>query len=167
MRIPCFNKMGSLKEDIDKQSQWIVKAFGADGIVLDYSLKSFIEIDKFISKHSSNGVPKRGGRLAHNLGAVVFSIAAYVAVTIIRLEPGAELVTDDDDPEGELTFSVRLPGGGVIWPCERVLKRLKNGIEDSVYYYGYVVLKDFVSEEFQSDYWEQVKSKNRWWKFWV
>ena len=42
-----------------------------------------IEIDKFFNKHVKNGKPVKGGRLSNNLGAIIFSIGAYVGVTII------------------------------------------------------------------------------------
>ena len=40
--------MGILLEDIKTQSDWIVKAFEYDGLKLDYSIESIIEIDKFL-----------------------------------------------------------------------------------------------------------------------
>jgi hypothetical protein len=56
--------MATLKEDIKKQSDWIVKAFAADNFKLDYTIDSFIEIDRFFNKNMQNGQPKKEGRLA-------------------------------------------------------------------------------------------------------
>lgn len=44
--------MATLLEDIKTQSEWIVKAFKSDSLNLDYTIHSFIEIDKFIAEHS-------------------------------------------------------------------------------------------------------------------
>ena len=66
--------MGTLLEDIKTQSDWIVKAFGADKLNLDYTIHSFIEIDKFFNKHSKNGKPIRGGRLVKNRGPICFQL---------------------------------------------------------------------------------------------
>ncbi len=51
--------MATLKEDIKKQSDWIIKAFAADKLKLDYTIHSFMEIDKFFNKHSKNGATSK------------------------------------------------------------------------------------------------------------
>jgi len=158
--------MGTLKQDIKEQSKWIVKAFAADKLKLDHSIRSFIEIDKFFNKHTSNGIAKRGGRLSINLGSVIFSTAAYIGETIIKKVPGSIWITDDDDPEGELTISVKLKDGTIIFPMERVMKRFKNGEEDSIYVYGHLITKDFANEEFDDNYWNLTKKTKPWWKIW-
>jgi len=58
--------MGALREDIDIASDWIVKAFKKDELTLDYSIKSFIEVDKFFNKHTFKGKARTGGRLSKN-----------------------------------------------------------------------------------------------------
>ncbi len=158
--------MGTLREDIDNQSDWIVKAFAEDKLKLDYSLKSLIAVDQFFLRHTSDGKAKSGGRLAKNLGDIIFSIGAYVGNTIIRNVPGAIWETDDDAPDGEINVAVKFPDGTVIWPMQRVMKRFKNGIEDSVYVYGYEITKDFTKEEFDPGYWKSIKESKSWWKFW-
>ena len=45
-------------------------------------------------------------------------------------------VGDDDDPEGEINVQLVLPGGGVIWPVQRVMKRFQNGSVDGLSVYG-------------------------------
>ena len=56
--------MATLLEDIKTQSDWIVKAFKSDNFNLDYTVHSFIEIDRFINMHAKNGQPVPGGRLS-------------------------------------------------------------------------------------------------------
>ena len=158
--------MGTLKQDIKEQSAWLVNAFGTDHIYLDYSIGSLIEIDRFFNKHSVNGKAVKGGHLSKSLGPVLFSIGAYVGDCLIVNATGAKWVTDDNDPEGELTVSVQFPGGGIVWPMHRVWKRFKNGSEDSVYVYGYELTKDFTKEEFDNRYWKLKEKSGKWWKFW-
>ena len=159
--------MGTLVEDIGTQSAWIVKAFAADGLILDYSIDSFIAIDKFISKHTANGKPKRGGRLSKGFGSILFSLGSYVGETIIKAVPGCVWITDDSSREGEINITVKLPDGVEIWPVQRMIKRVKNGTEDSLYVYGYQITKDFTGAEFNSSYWESVKEEPKpWWKIW-
>ena len=90
--------MGTLKEDIKTQSDWLVKAFMEDHIYLDGSIGSLIEIDKFFNKNAIKGRAVRGGRLSKSLGAILFSIGAYVGNCLIENVEGAEWITDDDDP---------------------------------------------------------------------
>jgi len=163
--------MGTLIEDIKTQSDWIVKAFATDGLKLDYTIHSFLEIDKFFSKNAKNGKALRGGRLTQNLGPILFSIGSYVGETIIKTLPNSIWITDDNDPSGEITATVQLPDGSKIWPMERIIKRFKNGSEDSVYVYGHQFTKDFTNEPFDQIYWEIDKEendspKNPWWKVW-
>ncbi len=53
-----------------------------------------------------------------------------------RRRLGGDWMADDDDPAGEVNVILRLPDGTVIWPVQRVLKRLTNGPEDGLAFYG-------------------------------
>lgn len=161
--------MATLLEDIKKQAEWTVEAFKVDGYKLDFSINSLIEIDRFFEMNMIDEKPKKRGRLAKNLGPVLFSIASYLTETILRNSPGSELLTDDDDPYGEVNFSIKLPDNGVIFPWERVMKRFKNGFEDSIYPYGYELTKTFVEVSFDQSFWEMrreiEKARSKpWWR---
>jgi hypothetical protein len=162
--------MGTLNEDIKIQSDWIVKAFTADKLKLDYTVESFIELDKFFNKHSANGQAVAGGRLSKDLGSIIFSIGAYIGETIIKTVPGTEWKTEDGDPMSEMNASIKLPNGTEVWPMQRVMKRFKNGDEDSIYPYAHSVTKEFTNKSFNDEFWtltrvEKKESKPRW-KFW-
>ena len=144
--------MATLLQDIKTQSDWIAKAFAADKLKLDYTIRSFIEIDKFFNKHSKDGKAVKGGRLTLNLGAIVFSLGSYVGQTIIKNVPGAVWQTDDNDPEGEITASVKLPDGTIILPMQRIMRRFQNGSEDAVYVYGHRITKDYINEPFDQSF---------------
>jgi hypothetical protein len=163
--------MPSLLKDIKSQSDWIVNAFKADNLKLDYSIHSFIEIDKFFNKHSKNGKAVKKGRLSQNLGAIIFSIGSYVGQTIIKNVPGALWQVDDNDPQGEITASVKFPDGTIMWPMQKVMKRFQNGSEDAIYVYGHHVTKEYIEEPFDESFWETTSDQNEvakkpWWKFW-
>lgn len=165
--------MATLKEDIKSQSNWIVKAFAADGFKLDYTIDSLIEVDRFFAVNMKNGKPKKGGRLyGKGFGPKLFSIGSYVGETIIKNVKGSKWVTDDNDPQGELHVSLTLPGGGEIWPIQKVVKRFQNGSEDAIYPYVHTVTKEFTKLPFKEAFWtvtaendEPAKTKP-WWKFW-
>jgi hypothetical protein len=163
--------MATLLEDIKTQSDWIVKAFKSDNLILDYTVHSFIEIDKFISLHTKNGQPVPGGRLSNGFGPILFSIGSYVGETFIRVVPGSVWVTNDDDPQGEINVELKFADGTTVWPIQRIMKRFQNGAEDSVYVYGHRFTRKFTNEPFDQGYWkihqENTNSLAKpWWKFW-
>jgi hypothetical protein len=82
--------MGTLIEDIKLQTDWIIKAFNSDGLILDYSINSFIQLDKFFEIHSKIGKAVPGGRLSQNLGNILFSIGGYIGEIIIKNVPRSE-----------------------------------------------------------------------------
>lgn len=165
--------MATLKEDIKTQSEWIVNAFAADEYKLDYSIDSIIEIDRFFKDNMENGQPKKGGRLAKKgFGPILFSLGSYVGETIIKNLKDAKWITDDNDPQGELNVSIKLPSGGEIWPIQKVMKRFQNGSEDAIYPYVHSATKEFTKQPFNEKFWtlamqadEQEQAKP-WWKFW-
>jgi hypothetical protein len=150
--------MATLQQDIKKQSDWIVKAFGVDLLRLDYTINSFKQIDQFFDTHSKDGQAVEGGRLAQNTGLILFSIGSYVGETLIKNIPGSVWVTDENDPEGEVNASVHFPDGGQVWPMQKVIKRFRKGEEDGIYVYGALLAKDYVKAD-------QISNKP-WWKFW-
>lgn len=167
--------MATLLEDIKIQSAWIVTAFGADKLNLDYTVESFRLIDNFFDEHSENGIAKPNGRLSQNCGPILFSIGSYVGETIIRNVPDAVWITDDNDPQGEVNVEIKLADGTIIGPMHRVIKRFKNGPEDGIYAYGAVVIREIGP----GGYWDKMKKdqltqgldkkdnhKKPWWKLW-
>ena len=166
--------MATLREDIKTQSDWIVKAFGADGFKLDYTIDSIIEVDRFFTVNMKNGQPKKGGRLyGKGFGPKLFSIGSYVGETIIKNVKGADWVTDDNDPQAELNVFLQLPNDGQIWPIQKVMKRFQNGSEDAIYPYVHMVTKEFTNLPFKEEFWtvtaetdDEPEQTKPWWKFW-
>jgi len=161
--------MPSLQEDIKSLSDWIVKAFTADGYTLDYTIDSIIEVDRFFVKNMKDGKPSKKGRLAgQNVGQILFAIGSYVGETITKNVSGAEWITDDNDPEGEITATIKLPDGTEMWPMQKVIKRFRNGGEDAIYPYVYTAVKPFLNHPFNERFWKVTaeKSGKPWWKFW-
>ena len=162
--------MASLEEDIKKQADWITRAFASDHLQLDYSIRSFIEIDRFFNMHAQEGKGRKGGRLELNPGPIIFSLGSYVGETIIHTLPGSVWQTTDSDPEGEITASIKLADGTIIWPIQKVIKRFKNGSQDSIYIYGHYFTMETTKAPFDNSYWEMENSlkkvKKPWWKFW-
>jgi hypothetical protein len=162
----AIKKMGTLKEDIQVQSEWMVKAFMEDHMYLDYSIGSLMDVDRFFIKHTFRGQAVKGGRLMRNTGPILFGIGAYLGNCILQNVKGAKWVTDDDDPHGEINISIEFSDGTIIWPMQRVMKRFRNGSEDSIYVYGHRLTEAYTKEEFDSNYWNLKERSKAWWKFW-
>ncbi|MBP3520613.1 MAG: hypothetical protein J6J87_04630 [Oscillospiraceae bacterium] len=123
-----------MMEDIPKAADWFVQAMGASGYVLDGTIGSFRELDRFIDEQK-----RPGGILDGKVGSKLFAMGAYVGQTLVA-QLGGRWETDDQDPEGEINIAVCMDRGKV-WPVQRVMKRFSGGPEDSLYGYG-MELKD-------------------------
>lgn len=127
--------VASLREDLDRAASWIAEALSSSGYVADFSPSSLWSIDRFFDEQSKRGRPRRGGLLANNLGSRVFALGAYTG-EVVRRHAGGDWHCNEDDPRGEINVQLVLPDGGIIWPVQRVMKRLRNGAEDGIAAYG-------------------------------
>jgi hypothetical protein len=127
--------MGTLIEDATASADRVAVALTSSGYRADFSADSLIEIDRFFDEHARAGRPVPGGLLAAQTGQRIFALAAYVG-QVLRRGIGGHWQADDVDPQGELTMSLLLPDGHVVWPMQRVFKRMANGREDSIAFYA-------------------------------
>lgn len=118
-------------------AEQISRALSQSGYKADFSLESLKEVDRFFEEQVANGQPKPGGLLSQQLGAPLFAIGAYVG-EVIRRQNGGEWQGDDNDPQAEINIAIRLKSGVILWPVQRVMKRLRNGAEDGIWIYGVV-----------------------------
>lgn len=126
-------QQNTLAQDIVVAEEWVVKALNASEYKADYTLESMKEIDRFFDEQST---PE--GILAKNRGQIIFSLGAYVGQTAIKLY-GGQWVTDDADPQGEITIAVKLADGTTLWPVVKCMKRYDRGAEESLYAYLYAL----------------------------
>jgi len=127
--------MTNLKEDIAKGSQWISSALKASGYNADFSANSLAEVERFFNENSKDGSPVPTGLLSEDVGNRLFSLGSYVG-EVIRRSSGGEWITDDSDHQGEMSVVLKTSDGTIIWPMQRMMRRLKNGAEDSIIDYG-------------------------------
>lgn len=160
--------MPQLTEDITACSEWIVTCFASIDLHLDYSIDSMLHIDAFLEKNIAGSQPLPGTVLASNFGQILFGLGAYLGETIIRHAPGAQWVTDDEDPKGEINASILFPDGSQIWPMMRIIKRAQNGLEDAVYPFAYELTKTASGAPFNPLFWQigKLEKKKPWYKFW-
>jgi hypothetical protein len=162
--------MASLEKDIKKSSEWLIKAFGALGKKLDYTLSSVEHIENLINEQFENGRPKQDGLFADGLGGKLFAISAYIGEVVIRNTSATKWVTDDKDPQGEINIKLVSANGTSMFPAHRVMRRIQNGPEDNVYHYVIAAVNQYMKHEgevpegfFPA---KAADSAKPWWKFW-
>jgi len=126
--------------DALSSAEWISKALTSSGYKADFSLNSLKEVDRFFDEQTKDGKAKAGGLLSEKLGQRLFGIGSYVGEVIRRKRDG-KWAGNDADPQAEINLSLKLNSGATIWPVQRVMKRMKNGREDSIYAYGALAAK--------------------------
>ncbi|MEU6316905.1 hypothetical protein [Streptomyces sp. NPDC047009] len=127
--------MATLIEDVRASAEWIAKALTQSRYRADFTMGSLREVERFFEEHSTDGVPAAGGQLTQDTEQRLFALGAYVGETL-RRELGGIWQVDDDDPYGEINVRLRLNSGDIIWPVQRVIKRFRNGTEDSITAYA-------------------------------
>lgn len=154
--------MSQIIEDVFEAAEWVSQALQSSGYRADFSPSSLWHIDFFFDDHSRNGEPIPGGLLSEEVGKRLFAIGAYVG-EVLRRNIGGEWRGDDTDPQAEINVELRLASGARCWPVQRVIKRFRNGSEDSVAAYGIGMGLQIgpPPQRLQSP-----SSKRPWWKFW-
>jgi len=127
--------VGKILDDLASSYDWIAKALQSSGYAADFSPGSLREIERFFEEQTLNGAARQGGLLSESLGSRLFALGGYVG-EVIRRERGGAWIANDDDPQAEINITLKLPDGSTIWPMQRVMKRFRNGSEDSLTAYG-------------------------------
>jgi hypothetical protein len=130
----------AIARDAIEAADWMATALSSSGYKANFTLDSLKEIDRFVDEQAPDGRPKPGGLLSQQFGARVFALGAYIGETIRRQGEG-QWEGNDSDPEAEINVAVRLKSGTTFWPMQRIMKRIKNGPEDGIYAYGFVMLR--------------------------
>ena len=133
--------MDDLLKDIDMGADYVAKAMTNTGYLAEYSIESLKEVDRLIDENSIDGKPTPDGMLSKDLGRRMFSIGAYVG-EVLRRNIGGDWWVDLNDFMVKVNVELRLENGSVVWPMQKVGKRLNNGPEDSLYHFGMWLIKD-------------------------
>ena len=125
----------SIEDDVQASAAWIATALASSGYRADFSPSSLRDVDRFFDEHTRKGKALRRGLLNEGLGQRIFGLGSYVG-EVIRRDFGGTWKGDDADPAAEVNITLVLDDGSVIWPVQRVMKRFKNGREDSLVVYA-------------------------------
>jgi hypothetical protein len=125
--------MPSLLEDIPSAAVAASQALKQSRCAADFSPASLWQVERFFEEHARGGKPR--GDLARDSGKRLFAVGCYVG-EVIRRARGGEWQADANDPRGEINIALRLPDGAVVWPVQRVMKRVTEGNSESIAAYG-------------------------------
>lgn len=106
------------------------------GYKIDFSPESLAELDRFFDEQAPGGQARPKGLLARELGIRLMAIGAY-AGEVVRMKVGGTWVGDPDDPEMEIKVHLDLPDGITVFPTQRVMKRYRQGPENSLRAWGH------------------------------
>jgi len=103
---------------------------------LSWKFESIKEIDRFFLDQTLNGKPKSNGLLSENTDSKLFGLGFYLGGKIISKCGGRWQVDTDNNRD----LAVILPDGSKIWPIQKVVKRLQNGEDDSLWFYSQTIV---------------------------
>lgn len=138
---PANPAQSNIVADVLGAAEWMAMALSSSGYLADFSLASLRDVDRFFAENAPDGRAHPDGLLAEDLVRRIFGLGAYVG-EVIRRRCGGTWEGNDADPKAAFNVALRLDHGHLIWPTQRAAKRFQNGPEDSVYFYGYMILRD-------------------------
>ena len=131
--------MGTIYEDIDAAATMIASELTAHGYLLDFSLESLAEVDRFFDEHSAldPDAAADDSLLASRLGQWMFALGAYSGEVLRRVVGGRWRWEGlDDDKAASTDTELVLIDDSIVWPFQRAWKRLMNGPDDSMAAWG-------------------------------
>jgi hypothetical protein len=109
------------------------------GLRTDLSLDTFQDLDRYLDMQCENGRPNPGTLLSRNGNIALFALGLYAGEAIRRSRDGRWYVSRTR-PGDIFKLELRLDNDVRMWPVQRVLKRICNGSEDSLFSYGQVAV---------------------------
>jgi hypothetical protein len=105
------------------------------GYTADFSVDSLAEIERLFLEDTSDGLPRASGVIDQDPAGWMFALGSYVG-EVIRRHAKGEWIGDDNLQFPKRDIAVKLPPSLMLWPVQRVWKRLRNGLEDNIHHYG-------------------------------
>jgi hypothetical protein len=130
-----FAEGSKITADIKTSAKGIAEALKSSGYKADFTIESLKELDRFFDEHTECGKAKPGGLLEKRTAIKIFSISSYVG-EVLRKKYGGEWIWMGSDSDVEMRLELRLKDGVGLLPTQKVMKRFRNGDEDSLYLYG-------------------------------
>jgi hypothetical protein len=125
--------MGTIYEDIATAADQIATELLGHGFGLDFTLASLAEVDRFLDENAAPGSAATDTLLSSRLGPWMFALGSYCG-EVLRRAIGGEWrwAGLDDDKAASTDTELVLPDGSLVFPLQRIWKRLMSGAEESM-----------------------------------
>jgi hypothetical protein len=129
--------MGTIYEDIATAADQIATELSGHGYRLDFTLASLAEVDRFLDENANPDVPVTDTLLSDRLGPWMFALGSYSG-EVLRRAAGGEWhwAGLDEDKAASTDTELVLVDGSLVFPLQRIWKRLMNGEEESMTRWG-------------------------------
>ena len=129
--------MGTIYQDIATAAEAIAVELADHGFELDFTLASLAEVDRFFDQNSALDADTTDSLLAARLGQWLFSLGAYSGEVLRRAIGGQWRWNGlDDDKAASTDTELVLVDGSIVFPLQKVWKRLMNGDVDAMAIWG-------------------------------
>lgn len=138
------------------QANNLVKEFKALNIDLDYSINSLEQIETFLSKTIVEGKIQPKSFFAKDTDAKTFALGAYLGEVIRKNSKAVRWNTEGIETPIEILQET--PSGAKGMTINKAFKRIYNGVEDNIYFFARVLLKDLFNygEGIPDDFYDEV-----------
>ena len=133
--------MNKFTVQIHQSAEWLENAMKKEGVSLNYSLESLIELDQFIENQLLNDSPKPEGFLGQQLSSKVMAIGAYLGQVIIKHGLGARWHQGKKTNMGQFNAVIAGTNGWTFNPVIQVMRRIEQGPSENLYVYASQVIK--------------------------
>jgi hypothetical protein len=129
--------VGTIYEDIASAADQIATELGSYGYRLDFTLASLAEVDRFLDENADPGSKDTDTLLSNRLGPWMFALGSYCG-EVLRRAAGGEWhwAGLDDDKAASTDTELVLVDGSLVFPLQRIWKRLMSGEEESMTRWG-------------------------------
>ena len=129
--------MGTIYEDIALAADQISAELTTHGYRLDFSLASLAEVDRFLDEHANPDTHATDTLLSDRLGPWMFALGSYSGEVLRRAIGGQWRWSGaDDDKAASTDTELVLVDGSLVFPLQRVWKRLMHGDDDAMAAWG-------------------------------
>jgi len=158
------------QQELQKAIEFVRQTFADKKINLDYSPASVKNLDTLFDNEFKNGKLRNpDGSFAKFQGLIMTGVSGYIAYVIIKNTGNTQFAADANDEKWFMNFKVASATGQAVQPGLRVIKRMLQGEEMSLYTYTVSSIRYFnpgAQLPIETPDTETASQKKPWWKIW-
>jgi hypothetical protein len=132
------------QQELQKAIEFVRQTFADRKINLDYSPASVKNLDALFESEFKDGkLRKPDGSFAKFQGLIMTGVSGYVAYVILKNSGNTQFISDPGDEKWFMNFKIVSASGQSVQPGLRVIKRMLQGEEMSLYFYTLTSIRYF------------------------